>query len=75
VTLLTQKSFDFTRIRQIRVAEVNKEVPIPRNRKFDRCAQDLPARSRSLMPIPLSTSGWATSAFNLEKQYELHYQE
>jgi O-methyltransferase involved in polyketide biosynthesis len=40
VALVTQKSFDFTRVRQIPLSEANKLVIILRNREFDRYARD-----------------------------------
>ena len=40
VALVTQKSFDFTRVRQIPMSEANKLVIILRNREFDRYARD-----------------------------------
>ena len=44
VALVTQKSFDFTRVRQIPLSEANKLVIILRNREFDRYARDFLAR-------------------------------
>ena len=38
--LVTRMGHDFDRIRQIPMKEVNKVVPLLRNREFDRYAQD-----------------------------------
>ncbi len=44
VELVTRMSFDFSRVRQIPLSEVNKLVIILRNREFDRYVQDFLAR-------------------------------
>jgi hypothetical protein len=44
VELVTRMGHDFDRIRQIPMKEVNKVVPLLRNREFDRYARDFLAR-------------------------------
>ena len=44
VQLVTRMSYDFARIRQLPLSEVNKLVIILRNREFDQSAQDFLTR-------------------------------
>src|SRR5512136_1597593 len=51
VELLTRLSYDFDRVRRIRLTESNKVVIILRNREFDRYARDFLARNPAAVVV------------------------
>src|SRR5512136_3063214 len=53
VELLTRLSYDFDRVRRIRLTESNKVVIILRNREFDRYARDFLARNPAAVVVQI----------------------